>query len=137
MKAILTLLMVTVFFMNLGAQTVELTGSWSIVSFSTTNQGQSMVMDEKQLKEEGAIWDFYFGEDGKFSQTSNMAGDGRMGTWEGAWDIEEDNLIIKLIVEGREMEIVYHFKLEDGNLTIERSSPDGSWKMTAVHRKRA
>jgi hypothetical protein len=107
------------------SQPINLEGKWSIVECKyVTPDGTKNIM-EQEIKDGKAMTDFYFMADGKFKQTSNMAGSGTLDTYEGTWKTTEKNLIITLQINGQSMDIDYLCEQKNELLLLTRTSPDG------------
>lgn len=113
------------------AQQMKLEGTWSITDLTyKTPDGTQKVM-ETELTNGSASTDFFFMNDGKFRQTSNMSGSGTMDTYEGTWKLSEEKLIITLQINGQSMDVDYTCELKNGLLILTRTSPDG--KMSIIN----
>lgn len=120
----------------LQAQTVDLVGTWSMTGYSYMEN--DVIRDEmtEEMMGDTLVTDFFFLEDGKFKQTSNMSGSGTLDTYEGTWKVSGDKLLITLMVEGRNMDLDYSCKTSDNVLVLTRTSPSGTEKIVSSYRKK-
>lgn len=93
-------------------------------------------MTEDQMKANGSVTDFFFMEEGKFKQTSNMSGSGTLDTYEGTWKIVENKLIITLRMGEQNIDVDYTYELKEKALVLTRTSPDGTMKIVSTYRKK-
>ena len=91
---------------------------------------------EDQMKADESVTDFYFMEDGKFRQTSNMSGTGTLDTYEGTYKVNGKGLIITLQIGERSMDVDYTWEMKEKALVLTRTSPDKSMKIVAAYRKK-
>jgi hypothetical protein len=112
-------------------EAINLAGTWGIIDLTyNTPDGTQKVM-EAEIKNGSAITDFYFMSDYKFKQTSNMAGNGKLDTYEGTWKVTGNKLIITLNFEGRLIDVDYTCEMKNDLLILTRTSPDG--KMSIIN----
>jgi hypothetical protein len=118
------------------AQVPDLTGTWTMFEMTYVSDQGTQKMTEDQMKAESASTDFFFMEEGKFKQTSNMSGSGTLDTYEGTWKLSEDKLILALKIGEKVMDIVWTVEFKDNILNLSRTSPDGSLKIINTFRKK-
>jgi hypothetical protein len=118
------------------AQVIDLKGTWTMVEMTNISGQGTQTMTENQMKADGAVTDFYFMEDGKFKQTSNMSGSGTLDTYEGTWKIEGNKLIITLRLGERNIDVDYTYELKENTLVLTRTSPDGTMKIISTYKEK-
>jgi len=131
------LILTVIFFaacFSLTAQEEELTGSWKIIEFSVSNNGESDLKDESMLNEEGLVWNIVLKSGNEFTQTSNMR-NGTMETQEGEWKATDDKLTLEFEIDGDDFKITYEYMFEDDVLMLTRSSPDAKVSVQAKFTK--
>ncbi len=117
-------------------QGINLEGTWGIVDLTyLTPDGTQKVM-EAEIKNGSAVTDFYFANDGKFKQTSNMSGSGTLDTYEGTWKLTENKLIITLKINGQPIDVDYIYEMKNELLVLTRTSPDGKMSIVNTFRKK-
>jgi hypothetical protein len=120
----------------LNAQSVDITGTWTMFEMSITNGTESQKTSEDQMKTQGFMTDYYFMSDSKFKLISNMTGSGTMDTYEGTWKLADNKLTISLTVNGQAMDIVWTFDYKNNVMNLSRVSPDGSTTLVNTFRKK-
>jgi hypothetical protein len=118
------------------AQVIDLKGTWTMVEMTNISGQGTQTMTENQMKADGAVTDFFFMEDGKFKQTSNMSGSGTLDTYEGTWKIEGNKLIITLRLGERNIDVDYTYELKENTLVLTRTSPDGTMKIISTYKEK-
>ncbi|MFY9154350.1 MAG: lipocalin family protein [Prolixibacteraceae bacterium] len=118
------------------AQVNDLNGEWNLIEFSTDTENGNEQMNEEKLKGDGSVWNLFFLEEAKFRQTSNMSESGTMDTYEGTWKKSGDNLTISILINGQYYDLYYTCKLDGNILTLVRSNPMGTMKITGKFRKK-
>lgn len=79
------------------AHNKRLFGIWEITEFKLVQRGTETVSDEKTLRENGAVWNLYFNEDGTFKQEFNMRDPNmKMESESGKWNTGNDSLFIEI-----------------------------------------
>jgi len=126
MKTTALLLLSFLFFSSSFSQIVDLTGTWEEFEMTYVSGTDIQKMTEDQMKTDGSVTEFFFLDEGKFKQSSNMSGSGTMDTYEGTWSLEGDKLSLTLNVGGRIMDLVWDVEYKDNILNLSRTSPDGS-----------
>lgn len=141
---ILSLVMVNITFVNWrksyvevpSSQGINIEGTWSITAMAQiTRQGTKDVM-AKKIKNGEAVNDFFFMQDGKFKQTSNMSGSGTMDTYEGTWKLTGTKLIVTLLINGKKVDVDYTCENTNDLLILTRSSPDNSVDIVNTFKKK-
>ena len=89
---------------------------------------------ESTLKEDKSAWDLYFFNDGTLKQSSNMR-NGSLESQEGTWTIENDNLFLSLIFNGRKIKLEYKYQQQEDLLILKRSNPTGTMKIITKFKK--
>jgi hypothetical protein len=117
------------------AQVVDLRGTWTMYEMTYVTGEGTQKMTEDQMKANGMSTDFFFMEEGKFRQTSNMSGSGTMDTYEGTWKIAAPKLIITLRIGEQNLDVDYTYELKENVLVLTRESPDGTMKIVSTYRK--
>ena len=136
MKTLLLIFIGSLLFFMSQAQQMKLEGTWSITDLTyKTPDGTQKVM-ETELANGSASTDFFFMNDGKFKQTSNMSGSGTMDTYEGTWKLSADKLIITLQINGQSMDVDYTCELKNGLLILTRTSPNGEMSIINTFKKK-
>lgn len=118
------------------AQVNDLIGEWNLIDFRIDADSDIQQMNEDKLKSDGSVWNLFLMEGDKFKQTSNMSGTGTMDTHEGIWKISGNNLTISILINGQFYDLNYTFILEENILTLVRSNPMGTMKITGKFRKK-
>lgn len=118
------------------AQVKELTGEWNLIYFAIDSENGGEQMNEEKLKSDGSVWNLFLMEGDKFKQTSNMSGTRTMDSHEGTWKISGNNLTISILINGQFYDLNYTFILEENILTLVRSNPMGTMKITGKFRKK-
>jgi hypothetical protein len=118
------------------AQVIDLKGTWTMVEMTNISGQGTQTMTENQMKADWAVTDFFFMEDGKFKQTSNMSGSGTLDTYEGTWKIEGNKLIITLRLGERNIDVDYTYELKENTLVLTRTSPDGTMKIISTYKEK-
>lgn len=119
------------------AQDPKLTGVWTMCEMTHRTPEGNQVMSEDEMKAESYVTDYYFMDDGLFKQSSNMSGSGTMDTYEGTWELLENELLIRLKVNEQMMDIVWDVEMIDDRMNLSRTSPDGSFTVINTFRKKA
>jgi len=115
---------------------INITGTWGIIDLTyVTPDGTQKVM-EAEIKNGSAVSDYYFMNDSKFKQTSNMSGSGILETYEGTWKITGKKLIITLLYNGQNVDVDYTVELKDEKLILTRTSPDGKMSIVNTFKKK-
>lgn len=118
------------------AQVVDLTGTWTMFEMTNVTGQDAQKMTEDQMKANGSVTDFFFMEEGKFKQTSNMSGSGTLDTYEGTWKIAGNKLVITLRLGEQNIDVDYTYELKENTLVLTRTSPDGTMKIVSTYRKK-
>ncbi len=116
------------------AQAAPLTGTWNIVEFAMTRNGDTSTTTESQLREAGSVWDLLFLEDGRFKQTSNMR-TGETEVQEGSWTLADDALTLTFEMDQGPLPIRYMCEVTDDVLVLKRGSPNGAMMIVATYKK--
>lgn len=120
----------------LKAQIIE-PGTWTMFEMTYLMGDEAQTFSEEMMKNEGAITEYVFMNEGKFSQTSNMSGSGTTETYEGTWKTNGNELIITLLIGEREMDVDYTWEIKEDLLILTRTAPDGSMKIVMSFREKA
>ncbi|MEE4178523.1 MAG: hypothetical protein V2I46_13540 [Bacteroides sp.] len=136
MKKTLVVLICLLAAVALEAQTIE-PATWSMFEMTYVMGEETQTFSEEMMKTEGASTDYFFMEEGKFRQTSNMSGSGIMETYEGTWKTDGNMLIITLLIGERQMDVDYTWQMKEKVLMLSRTAPDGSMKIVMSFRKTA
>jgi len=123
-------------FSAIEAQETKLTGAWTMFELAYVSIEGIQKKSEDQMKADESVTDFYFMEDGKFRQTSNMSGTGTLDTYDGTYKVNGKELIITLQIGERNMEVDYTWEMKENALVLTRTSPDGKMKIIAAYRKK-
>jgi hypothetical protein len=123
-------------FSTIEAQETKLTGAWTMFELAYVSIDGIQKKSEDQMKADESVTDFYFMEDSKFRQTSNMSGTGTLDTYEGTYKVNGKELIITLQIGERSMEVDYTWEIKENALVLTRTSPDGKMKIVAAYRKK-
>jgi len=118
------------------AQDIKLTGTWTMFEMAYVSIEGIQKKSEDQMKADESVTDFFFMEDGKFKQTSNMSGTGTLDTYEGTYKVNGKELIITLQIGERTMDVDYTWEMKENALVLTRTSPDGKMKIIAAYRKK-
>ncbi len=118
------------------AQVADLTGTWSMTGYSYVENGVTLDEMTEEMMGDTLITNFFFLDDGKFRQTTNMSGSGTLDTYEGTWKTSGDKLVITLSVGGRNMDLDYTCESSDNILVLTRTSPSGTSKIVSSYRKK-
>jgi hypothetical protein len=117
-------------------QGINIEGMWGIIDLSyVTPDGTKKVMED-DIKNGTAVSDFFFMNNGKFKQTSNMSGSGTLDTYEGIWKIKGNNLIVTLKFEGQLIDVDYTCEMKNEQLVLTRTSPDGKMSIVNTFKKK-
>lgn len=117
-------------------QQINIDGTWTITDVTyLTSAGTQKVM-EAEIKNGSAVTDFFFMDEGKFKQTSNMSGSGTFDTYEGSWTLTGNKLIITLQLNGQPVDVDYTCELKNGLLILTRTSPDGKMSIVNTFKKK-
>lgn len=140
MKTLLLICIVTMGFSincsKANEQLINIEGTWGIIDLSyITPDGTNKVM-EADIKNGKAVSDFYFMDNGKFKQTSNMSGSGTLDTYEGTWKITGNKLIVTLNFEGQPIDVDYTCEIKNELLVLTRVSPDGKMSIVNTFKKK-
>jgi len=136
MKPAVVLLLLFLYCSSSGAQSVDLTGTWTMFEMTyVTGQGDQK-MTEEQMKANESVTDYFFMEGGKFKMTSNMSGSGTMDTYEGTWKLAENKLSLTLKIGERSMDVVWDFKYDNNIMNLSRTSPDGTITIVNTFRRK-
>lgn len=111
---------------DLQAQEIDITGTWTMFEMIWTNGDEVNKTTEDQLKDEGMNSQYSFMPDGKLKLSSNMTGSGNMETVEGFWKLEEDKLTCSLKIDDNLRDLIWDFEFKDDFIHLKRTSPDGS-----------
>jgi len=136
MKTLIVVLFCITAFSASNAQDSQIKGTWTMFEMSYVSGQGTQKMTEDQMKENGSQTDFFFMEEGKFRQTSNMSGSGTLDTFEGTWKITGNILIITLLIGEQNMDVDYTWELKEKSLILTRTSPDGTMKIVSSYRKK-
>jgi hypothetical protein len=113
------------------SQELNLAGQWHLVNIKHVMKGETHSMADEFKK--GTIFlDFYFAQDGKFKQTGNAAGDGKVSTQEGTWKLTGKKLINTIEYMGRQMDVDYICEQKGDTLIATRTSPNGEMSIINV-----
>lgn len=118
------------------AQVVDLTGTWTMFEMTNVTGQDAQKMTEDKMKANGSVTDFFFMEEGKFKQISNMSGSGTLDTYEGTWKIAGSKLVITLRLGEQNIDVDYTYELKENTLVLTRTSPDGTMKIVSAYRKK-
>jgi len=117
-------------------QQIYINGIWGITDLTyITPDGTQKVMDA-EIKNGSAVTDFFFMNEGKFKQTSNMSGSGTLDTYEGSWKLTGNKLIITLLLNGQPIDVDDTCELKNGLLILTRTSPDGKMSIINTFKKK-
>jgi hypothetical protein len=117
-------------------QGLNIAGKWGIIDLTyITPEGTQKVM-EAEIKSGSAVTNFYFMNDGKFKQTSNMSGSGTLDAYEGLWKLTGNKLIITLQFNGQPIDVDYTCEMKNELLVLTRTSPDGKMSIVNTFRKK-
>jgi len=136
MKTTILVLFSFLAFSAIEAQEPRLTGAWTMFEMAYVSIEGIQKKSEDQMKADESVTDFYFMEDGKFKQTSNMSGTGTLDTYEGTYKVNGKELTITLKIGERNMDVGYTWELKENALVLTRTSPDGKMKIVAAYRKK-
>ncbi len=121
------------------AQAAPLTGTWNIVEFAMTRNGDTSTTTESQLREAGSVWALLFLEEGKLKQASNMRTGilltGETEVQEGSWTLADDALTLTFEMDQGPLPIRYTYEVKDDVLVLKRSSPNGAMMIVATFKK--
>jgi len=134
MKTLALALIWIVTFSVTNAQSTDLIGTWNIIEYTNTSDGNEVKMSEAELNEEGSVWGLSFDDEKNVTQTSNMR-TGSIETQEGAWIKTDDELTLELEMDERTIKLVYKYELKDDILVLKRSNPTGTWKVASTFKK--
>lgn len=118
------------------AQEVNFIGTWTMFEMVYIVGENTQKMTEDMMKINNAFTDFFIMEQGKFRQTSNMAGSGTTETYEGTWKVAEKKLIITLLINNQPRDVDYTWEMKPDALILTRTSPDGSMKIISSYKKK-
>jgi hypothetical protein len=113
------------------SQEIKLVGQWHLTDIKHVNNGETHSMKD-EIKKGTFFLDFYFMQDGKFKQSGNAAGDGKVSTQEGTWKLSGSKLINTIEYEGRQMAIDYICQQKGDTLIATRTSPNGEMSIVNV-----
>lgn len=113
------------------SQQMDLVGQWHLVNIKHVNNGQTHSMED-EFKKGTISLDFYFTKEGKFKQSGNAAGDGKVSTQEGTWKLMDNKLINSINYEGRMIDVDYICKLKGDTLVATRTNPSGSMSIINI-----
>ncbi|MCX6255676.1 MAG: lipocalin family protein [Bacteroidia bacterium] len=136
MKTTVFLLLCFLSFSASRAQVIDLTGTWTMFEMTYVTDQGNQKMTEDQMKANGSVTDFFFMEEGKFKQTSNMSGSGTLDTYEGTWKLMENKLTLTLKIGEQLMDLVWNVEFKDNVLNLSRTSPDGSLTIINTFRRK-
>jgi len=136
MKTIITVLFSCIAFSLTEAQELTNSGAWTMFEIAYVSDTGIRQKSEDQMKADESVTDFYFMEDGKFKQTSNMSGTGTLDTYEGTYKVSGNNLKITLLIGERKMDVEYTWEMKEKALVLSRISPDKKMKIIAAYRKK-
>lgn len=136
MKTLFLILIASLSFSMSQTQPIKLEGTWSITDLTYKTPDGTQKMMETELTNGSAKTDFFFMDDGKFKQTSNMSGSGTMDTYEGTWKLSEEKLIITLQINGQSMDVDYTCELKNGLLILTRTSPNRKMSIINTFKKK-
>jgi hypothetical protein len=136
MKTTILVLSFFLAFSAIEAQETKLTGAWTMFEMAYVSDTGIRQKSEDQMKADESVTDFYFMEDGKFRQTSNMSGTGTLDTYEGTYKVNGKGLIITLQIGEKSMDVDYTWEMKENALVLTRTSPDGKMKIISVFRKK-
>jgi len=136
MKTTICILLCCLAFSDGWAQVDSLKGTWTMFEMAYVSDAGIQKMSEDQMKANEMVTDFFFMEEGKFKQTSNMSGTGTLDTYEGTYKVNGKGLIITLQIGERSMDVDYTWEMKEKALVLTRTSPDGSMKIVAAYRKK-
>ena len=107
------------------AQQIDLVGQWRLVNIKHVVNGQTSSMADEFKK--GTIYlDFFFTKEGKFKQSGNAAGDGKVSTQEGTWKLTGNKLVNSISYEGRSIDVDYVCEQRGDTLVATRTNPSGT-----------
>ncbi len=130
---VLTLFCITTF-INSNGQSKVMIGTWNIIEYINTVDGNEKKMSEDNLNDEDLVWDLIFEDEENVKQASNMR-TGSIETQEGTWNKTKDNLTLILEFDGRKIELVYEYELKKNIIVLRRSNPTGTWKVASTFKK--
>jgi hypothetical protein len=136
MKTLFLIFIASLSFSMSQAQPMKLEGAWSITDLTYKTPDGTQKMMETELANGSAKTDFFFMDDGKFRQTSNMSGSGTMDTYDGKWKLSGEKLIITLQINGQSMDVDYTCELKNGLLILTRTSPNGKMSIINTFKKK-
>jgi hypothetical protein len=113
------------------AQNLNLVGQWHLTDIKHVNKGEAHSMKE-EIQKGTFFLDFYFTQEGKFKQSGNAAGDGKVSTQEGTWKLTGNKLINSIEYMGRKMDVDYICEQKADTLTATRTSPNGEMSIINV-----
>ncbi len=112
--------------MELLAQEIDITGTWTMYEMIWTSGDEVYPTTEDQLKDEGMTTDYFLMPGGKFKLVSNMTGSEKLETAEGTWKLEGDKLTFSFSMDENPVDITWDFEFKDDVIHLKRTSPDGS-----------
>ena len=113
------------------AQEINLVGQWHLTDIKHVNKGETHSM--REVIQKGTFFlDFYFTQEGKFKQSGNAAGDGKVSTQEGTWKLTGNKLINTIEYMGRQMDVDYIYEQKGDSLVATRTSPNGEMSIINV-----
>ena len=116
------------------SQDLNLVGQWKLINIKHVTNGETHSMAD-EIKKGDFFLDFYFTADGKFKQTGNAAGDGKVSTQEGIWKLTGKKLINTIDFQGRQLDVDYGCEQKGDTLIATRTSPNGEFKIINVFLK--
>lgn len=113
------------------SQQIDIVGQWHLVNIKHVTNGQTHSMAD-EFKNGNIFLDFYFTKEGKFKQSGNAAGDGKVSTQEGTWKLTGNKLINSIRHEGRMIDVDYVCELKGDTLVATRTNPSGSMSIINI-----
>jgi hypothetical protein len=114
----------------------DIKGSWTIFQITYITRDGVKKMTETQMKSSRAFADYFFMDDGKFKQISNMTETTETETQLGTWRIKGNKLFITLKIDNQMKELGWDMDYKYGTLNLSRSSPDDALKIINSFRKK-
>jgi len=108
------------------AQDKRLIGTWGITecAYVSINGTEKIMVDE--IKNGTASTDYFIYETGKYKMTTNMAGSGKLDSYEGDWKTLDNQLIMTINMDGQTMELAWKYEIKADLLILSRENPMGT-----------
>jgi hypothetical protein len=113
------------------SQEINLVGQWHLTDIKHVANGETHSMRD-EIQKGTFFLDFYFTQEGKFKQSGNAAGDGKVSTQEGTWKLTGNKLINSIEYMGRQMDVDYICEQKADTLIATRTSPNGDMSIINV-----